>query len=88
LLSPDLGWGTIGAGLVINAIRFGLIGLILFALFHWLCDLLWYSLLSLASFKGIKMFGTGVYKKVNVFCGFVMLFYGGVFILSSLKLLV
>jgi len=79
-----LWWGTIGIGLVISAISFGPIGLILFALFHWLCDLLWYSFLSLASFKGIKMFGTGFYKKVNIFCGFVMLFYGGVFILNSL----
>jgi threonine/homoserine/homoserine lactone efflux protein len=79
-----LWWGTIGVGLVLNAIRFGLVGLILFALFHWLCDLLWYSFLSLASFKGIKMFGAGFYKKINIFCGFVMLFYGGVFILNSL----
>ena len=79
-----LWWGTIGVGLVISASKFGVIGLILFALFHWLCDLLWYSFLSLASFKGIKMFGTGFYKKVNIFCGFVMLFYGGVFIFNSL----
>ena len=83
-----LWWGTIGAGLVINAIRFGLIGLILFALFHWLCDLLWYSFLSLASFKGGKVFGGGFYKKISIVCGLAMLFYGGVFILSSLKLLV
>lgn len=82
-----LWWGTIGVGLVISAVRFGFIGLILFALFHWLCDLLWYSFLSIASFKGVKMFGAGLYRKVSIFCGFVMLFYGGAFILSSLKFL-
>jgi threonine/homoserine/homoserine lactone efflux protein len=80
-----LWWGTIGAGLVIGAARFGLPGLILFAIFHWLCDLVWYSFLSFASFKGIKMFGTGLYKKVSVVCGIAMLFYGGAFIVSALK---
>jgi threonine/homoserine/homoserine lactone efflux protein len=80
-----LWWGTIGAGLVISAARFGLLGLVLFAIFHWLCDLIWYSFLSFASFNGIRMFGAGLYKKVSVICGLAMLFYGGVFITSALK---
>jgi threonine/homoserine/homoserine lactone efflux protein len=79
-----LWWATIGVGLVMSASKFGVIGLILFALFHWLCDLLWYSFLSLASFKGIKMFGAGFYKKVSIVCGLAMFFYGGVFIFNSL----
>jgi threonine/homoserine/homoserine lactone efflux protein len=83
-----LWWATIGAGLIISALRFGLIGLILFALFHWLCDLLWYSFLSLASFRGVKMFGAGLYRKVSIFCGSLMFFFGGVFIFNSLKLLI
>ena len=80
-----LWWATIGAGLVIGAARFGLLGLILFAILHWLCDLIWYSFLSFASFKGIKMFGAGLYKKVSVICGLAMLFYGGTFIVSALN---
>lgn len=80
-----LWWGTIGAGLVIGAARFGLVGLILFAALHWLCDLVWYSFLSFASFKGIKMFGAGLYKKVSVICGLAMLFYGGAFIVNALN---
>jgi threonine/homoserine/homoserine lactone efflux protein len=79
-----LWWGTIGAGLVISAARFGLVGLILFATLHWLCDLIWYSFLSFASFKGIRMFGAGLYKKISVICGLAMLFYGGVFIINAL----
>lgn len=80
-----LWWATVGAGLVISAARFGLPGLILFAIFHWLCDLVWYSFLSIASFRGIKMFGAGLYKKLSMFCGFAMFFYGGVFIVNSLS---
>jgi threonine/homoserine/homoserine lactone efflux protein len=83
-----LWWGTIGAGLVISSLKFGLAGLVLFAIFHWLCDLIWYSFLSLASFKGMEMLGTGFYKKVNILCGIVMIFYGGVFIVNSVKLLI
>ena len=80
-----LWWVTIGAGLGIGAARFGLVGLILFAALHWLCDLVWYSFLSFASFKGIKMFGAGLYKKVSVICGLAMLFYGGAFIVNALN---
>jgi threonine/homoserine/homoserine lactone efflux protein len=80
-----LWWGTIGVGLVIGAARFGLPGLILFAALHWLCDLVWYSFLSFASFRGIKMFGAGLYRKISVICGLAMLFYGGVFIVGALK---
>jgi threonine/homoserine/homoserine lactone efflux protein len=79
-----LWWATIGAGLVINSLMFGLIGLILFALFHWLCDFFWYGFLSMASFKGIKMFGAGFYKKISIVCGLAMFFYGGFFIFNSL----
>jgi hypothetical protein len=50
-----------------------------------MCDLIWYSFLSFASFKGIKMFGVGLYKKVSVICGLAMLFYGGAFIVSALN---
>jgi threonine/homoserine/homoserine lactone efflux protein len=83
-----LWWGTIGVGLVIGAARFGIIGLVLFAILHWLCDLIWYSFLSFASFKGIRMFGAGLYKKISIICGLAMLFYGGVFIINALKQIV
>jgi threonine/homoserine/homoserine lactone efflux protein len=79
-----LWWGTIGIGLIISASKFGIAGLILFAIFHWLCDLIWYGFLSFASFKGTKMFGSGLHKKVSFICGLAMFFYGGVFLVNSL----
>jgi threonine/homoserine/homoserine lactone efflux protein len=83
-----LWWATIGLGLVISATDFGITGLVLFAAVHWLCDLIWLSFLSMASHKGIKTFGAGLYKKISIFCGIVMLFYGSVFIVDSVKLLI
>ncbi|MEW6570442.1 MAG: LysE family transporter [Nitrospirota bacterium] len=82
-----LWWGTVGAGLVFSAARFGTSGLFLFAIAHWFCDLLWYSFLSLTSFKGIKMLGARIYAKVSLLCGAAMLFYGGIFIVGSFKIL-
>jgi threonine/homoserine/homoserine lactone efflux protein len=83
-----LWWATIGLGLVIGAVRFGMAGLALFALVHWLCDLLWYTFLSALSFKGVKTFGMGLYRKASVLCGLAMLFFGAAFLFNSVNLLV
>lgn len=83
-----LWWATIGLGLVLGAFKFGLTGLLLFAAVHWLCDLLWLTFLGAVSFKGIQTFGQSLYKKVCILCGVVLLFYGGVFIFGSIKLII
>jgi threonine/homoserine/homoserine lactone efflux protein len=80
-------WATVGLGLVLGAAGFGIKRLVLFIMVHWLCDLLWYSLLSLVSFKGVKVFGEGFYRKVSILCGLALLFFGGVFLYSSAKLI-
>jgi threonine/homoserine/homoserine lactone efflux protein len=82
-----LWWATVGLGLVLSAARFGALGLVLFIVLHWLCDLVWYTLLSSLSFRGVRTFGSGLYRKVSIICGLAMLFFGGAFILGSLKLL-
>ena len=82
-----LWWATVGLGLVLSAGRFGALGIALFIAVHWLCDLIWYTFLSSLSYRGVKTFGSGLYKKVSIVCGLAMLFFGGAFILGSLKLL-
>jgi threonine/homoserine/homoserine lactone efflux protein len=79
-----LWWATVGVGLVTGAAGFGLKGLLLFALVHWLTDLIWLSVLSVASHKGMKAFGAG--RKVSVVCGLALIFYGGLFLYGSLKM--
>jgi len=81
-----LWWATIGLGLVLGSIGFGVLGLVLFIIVHWMADLVWYTLLSLVSHKGVSTFGSGLYKKVSIFCGAVMFFYGGAFIIGALRL--
>lgn len=82
-----LWWATIGLGLVMGAARFGLPGLGLFALAHWLADLLWYSFLSMVAFSGVKRFGDRLYRRVSAVCGVTLIFFGGTFIWKSLVLL-
>lgn len=83
-----LWWATIGLGLVLGAVKFGILGLALFALVHWLCDLVWYSLLSNLSFKGVRTFGARLYRRISIFCGLAMLGFGGLFIYNSVRLLI
>lgn len=82
-----LWWTTVGTGLIINANKFGYVGLFLFIVFHWVCDLIWYSILSMASYKGARIFGESLYNKVSIICGIFMFFFSGMFIYSSLKLI-
>lgn len=83
-----LWWATVGVGLVIGAVSFGTAGLVIFAIVHWLLDLIWFAVLSFASNRGVKTFGTGFMRKVNAACGVALFFFGGVFIINSIKLLI
>ena len=47
-----LWWATVGLTLTSQAMEFGFLALVLFALVHWLCDLGWLEVLSFAGFKG------------------------------------
>ena len=78
-------WATIGATLILRAVNFGILGFIIFALVHWLCDFFWYYFLSVLSFKGGQFFGKKFQKIVFATCGVMLLFFGGKFILGSLS---
>jgi threonine/homoserine/homoserine lactone efflux protein len=82
-----LWWATIGLGLVLTSYQFGIPGLVLFIVVHWLADLIWYTFLSMLSFQSVKRFGNGLYKTVSIVCGVVMLLFGGAFIWNALKLI-
>ncbi|MEJ2192564.1 MAG: LysE family transporter [Nitrospirota bacterium] len=82
-----LWWATVGLTLVAGAVSFGTAGVVLFAVVHWLCDLVWLSFLSLLSHKGVRAFGAGLARKVDLVSGLVMLVFGGIFIMESVKIL-
>ena len=76
-------WATVGLGLATNATKFGLYAFVLFAIVHWLVDLLWVTALSLASFHGTTLFGPKVQQRVMQVCACAMLFFGLFFLYKA-----
>lgn len=77
-------WATVGAALVVSASAWGLVGLVAFAVTHWLCDLGWLSFLSWGVFTSRRIWTPTVYRVVLAVCGAVLLGFGIYFIGSGL----
>jgi len=80
-------WATIGASLITKAVVFGLIGTIIFAVVHWLCDFIWFYFLSAVSYKGGHVFGITFQKVVFGVCGAFLLLLSGKFLFDAGHLL-
>jgi threonine/homoserine/homoserine lactone efflux protein len=68
-------WATVGAALIVRSFDFGLLGFLLLAACHWLCDLVWYSFLSVLAFRGGQFFGRRFQRAVFALCGILLLFF-------------
>ena len=73
-------WATVGLAMVTQAITFGVLALVLFATVHWLCDLIWLEMLSLAAFQGSELFGQRAQRIVFLICAVTLLAFGAKFI--------
>ncbi|MBL7214759.1 MAG: LysE family transporter [Phycisphaerae bacterium] len=84
-----LWWATVGLNLALGAKSLGLWALVVFAIVHWLCDLVWLSILSLSAFytnKGAATFSRHFEKGILIFCGVALLTFGLKFMVDALKL--
>ncbi len=84
-----LWWATVGLNLAMKAEGFGTLALVLFAIVHWLCDVVWLSILSMAAFythKGAGLFSRHFQKGILGFCGVALLFFGVKFIYDAIGL--
>lgn len=80
-----LWWATIGIALIYGAAEFGIYGLIIFAIVHWLCDLFWEQLVSYTVFRTRHLWTPKVQKVVFGICALVLIGFGiwfGVSVLS------
>ena len=77
-------WLTVGTALVITARSFGLLPFVVFAVVHWLCDLFWYSGISLAIFKSRQFWTARVHQAIFLFCFAVLVCFGVWFFSSAL----
>jgi len=73
-------WATVGLALATTAVGLGVWAFVMFAIVHWLCDLVWLWLLSWASFKGSVLLSGRRQKIVLFVCVIVLFGFGLLFI--------
>jgi len=76
-------WAAAGPKLASMAVPFGITAWALFAVIHWLCDLVWLEALSLASYKGTELLGGRLQQIVLVACGLTVLCFGCKFLYDA-----
>jgi threonine/homoserine/homoserine lactone efflux protein len=75
-----LWWATVGLALATDAVSLGIVAFVLFALLHWLCDLIWLEILSFGSYTGTEVMGGRLQQIVLVVCGVALLVFGALFL--------
>ncbi len=78
-----LWWVTVGLALTTQAIQMGVFAFVLFATVHWLCDLVWLTILSWTSFKGTTLFGPRSQRIVLAVCGAALIVVGVMFLVDA-----
>ncbi len=82
-----LWWASVGLNLTMEARGLGWIAFLLFALVHWLCDLVWLTILSLAAFHGTNVLGPRVQRVVLQGCGVALILFGIHFVYRAVGLI-
>lgn len=71
-----LWWTTIGMALIFGSTRFGIAGLIIFLVIHWICDIGWEQVVSFTVFKTRHLWTTNVRQLVFVVCAIFLMGFG------------
>jgi threonine/homoserine/homoserine lactone efflux protein len=78
-----LWWATVGLNFAKDAASFGYTVLVLFALVHWFCDMVWLEIMSFASFKGMKLLSEKHQKIILATCSSAIMCFGIFFVVKS-----
>ena len=76
-------WATIGLSTIIRASLFGIIGVVILTLGHWLADVLWYGFLSYAVDKGKMYLSDRSYQNIMRFFSILLIILGLRFLILS-----
>jgi len=71
-----LWWATIGIALIVTAAQFGIWGLIIFAVVHWSCDLVWEQCVSVSVFRTKHLWTQKVQRIVFGICALALVGFG------------
>ena len=83
-----LWWATIGSMLIMKFLDFGIIGLIVFIIVHWLCDLVWLSFVSIVVYRTKSLWGLKFQEWLFIACSLLLIGFGAWFLISGIRLVV
>ena len=78
-------WATIGSMLIMKFLGFGTTGLVIFIIAHWLCDLIWLSLVSVLIYRTHTLWGKRVQEWIFIACSLLLIGFGGWFLVSGIQ---
>ena len=81
-------WATIGSMLVMKFLDFGTTGLMVFIVVHWLCDLVWLSLVSTLVYRSRSLWGQKFQEGLFIACSLLLAGFGAWFLISGIQLVV
>jgi len=78
-------WATVGSLLLTQFIdAVGTWGLPFFIIVHWLCDLVWLSIVSYTIFKTHRFWGVKIQEWIFIVLSLALLYFGGQFIVKGI----
>ena len=77
-------WATIGLKLINDSLQWGAAAFAAFAICHWLCDLIWLELISLASHKGSRLLHPKIQSRILAVTALILLAFGLWYLLDAL----
>ncbi|UCG55478.1 MAG: LysE family transporter [Dehalococcoidia bacterium] len=80
-----LWWATLGSLLVMKFVEFGVGGLTFFIVVHWLCDLLWLSLVAVVVYKTHALWGKKFQEWVFIASSLLLAGFGIWFMVSGFQ---
>lgn len=81
-------WATIGSMLIMRILDFGTMGLIIFIIVHWSCDLVWLSLVSNVIYRTHSLWGRKLQEWLFIACSLLLVGFGLWFLVSGIQLVV
>ena len=83
-----LWWATVGSMLIMRFLDFGVTGLAVFTVAHWLCDLIWLSFISILVYKTHALWGQKFQEWLFIACSLLLVVFGGWFFVSGIQLVI
>jgi len=80
-------WALVAVLYIQQALVWGIVGVVLLFVVHWLSDIGWLTGLAWLTGSGHRLISPRVYRWVMVGCGVILLFFGLTFIIAGIKFL-